>query len=401
MDEKTLQKYDVVIVDEDIILSSIASNQCVIPVSLLEKMRKYASMNAVYDRLYQKIEEVFKAIETKTLFKLHGFEWGNKNGKKNKKEENDCISDLADIPSFCSATHFMYRKRSKEMNLSEDCIVFLKPFNFKNIKHIMVSATVDKDVCGYCFGNENVSYYECKTARYEGTLNQYYDKSMSRACIDRNLGILNMIRAWSGFQHMITFKKYGIGDLYFGNAVGCDYLKGENINVVGTPYKIDFVYKLLAFTLGFNVDENAEMEPCPVRHNGYQFRFNTFGEEQKELRKIHFWMIESELEQAVGRARLLRWDCTVNLFSRFPLRQAVMKESEYDKFLPFTVKSVIEAGPYTQRDEYGFSIEPKKETVSDEIKRCPLSGNVPVKKKIVVRKRASGSIQNVISTGSV
>jgi hypothetical protein len=42
-------------------------------------------------------------------------------------------------------------------------------------------------------------------------------------------------------------------------------------------------------------------------------------------------MIESDLEQAVGRARLLRYDCTVNLFSNFPLRQAVMRESDYDQ----------------------------------------------------------------------
>jgi hypothetical protein len=39
-------------------------------------------------------------------------------------------------------------------------------------------------------------------------------------------------------------------------------------------------------------------------------------------------MIESELEQAVGRARLLRENCTVDLYSNFPLRQAVMKETD-------------------------------------------------------------------------
>ena len=48
------------------------------------------------------------------------------------------------------------------------------------------------------------------------------------------------------------------------------------------------------------------------------------------LRAIQFYMIESELEQAVGRARLLRCDCTVNLFSDFPLKQAELKESKYD-----------------------------------------------------------------------
>ncbi len=49
------------------------------------------------------------------------------------------------------------------------------------------------------------------------------------------------------------------------------------------------------------------------------------------LRAIQFYMIESELEQAVGRARLLRCDCTVNLFSDFPLRQAEIMEAQYDK----------------------------------------------------------------------
>ena len=49
------------------------------------------------------------------------------------------------------------------------------------------------------------------------------------------------------------------------------------------------------------------------------------------MRKFHFWMIESDLEQAVGRARLLRCACTVNLFSNFPLRQANLMKFEYDE----------------------------------------------------------------------
>ena len=51
---------------------------------------------------------------------------------------------------------------------------------------------------------------------------------------------------------------------------------------------------------------------------------------KSRARAIQFYMIESELEQAVGRARLLRCDCTVNLFSDFPLKQAELKESKYD-----------------------------------------------------------------------
>jgi hypothetical protein len=330
MSEKALAKYDVVIIDEDIILSSIASNQCEIPVSLLKKILKKAyktpNKSPAHHKLIRKIKKVLKATETEATFKLTAFEW-----EEDEDEENiDGISALTDIPSFCWAEHFIFRKAFEEKNLTEDSIVFLKPWKFKDIKYIMVSATVDRDICEYCFGKQNVKFYECKTAAYKGSLNQFYDRSMSRTSIDDNPGILERIRKWSGFRHMITFKKYGIGDMYFGNAIGCDYMKGQDIDVVGTPYQVDFLYKLLPYTLGLHIDEEAKMKSCLVVYNGYRFHFTTFGEEHEVLRKFHFWMIESELEQAVGRVRLLWHDCTVNLFSNFPLRQAVMKESKYE-----------------------------------------------------------------------
>ena len=74
--------------------------------------------------------------------------------------------------------------------------------------------------------------------------------------------------------------------------------------------------------MGVDFDEDEKMKPKTVTHNGYRFWFTTF--EDEELRDIHFWMLESELEQAVGRARLLRNTCKVHLFSNFPLRQARM-----------------------------------------------------------------------------
>jgi hypothetical protein len=85
---------------------------------------------------------------------------------------------------------------------------------------------------------------------------------------------------------------------------------------------------LFAFSLGldFDIDDNIKHNKL-VTHNGWRFRFSTFDDEV--LRNIQFWMIESELEQAVGRARLLRQKCEVVLFSSFPLSQAVMTEYSY------------------------------------------------------------------------
>jgi hypothetical protein len=49
------------------------------------------------------------------------------------------------------------------------------------------------------------------------------------------------------------------------------------------------------------------------------------------LQAFQLWMIESQLEQAVGRSRLLRHNCAVNLFSNYPLKQAIIKEFKFDK----------------------------------------------------------------------
>ena len=329
MDKQTLCKYDVVIIDEDIILSSIIPNQCEIPLSVIKKIKKRAEKekDPAYSQLAHKIKQLLQAVKTDTLFELSGFEWKDEDNidLNDEYEDADGISALTDIPSFCLAKHFIYRKADREKNLLEDSIVFLKPYKFKKIKHIMVSATVDKDICEYCFEKQNVKFYECKEALYAGTLNQYFDKSMSRDYIDRNIDVLKKIPEWSGSGNMITFKKYNIGDMYFGNAIGCDCLKGQDIDVVGTPYQVDFLYKLFPFSIGLDVNEDAVMKPCWVVHNGYIFRFTTYGEQDDILRKFHLWMVESELEQAVGRARLLRYNCTVNLFSNFPLKQAVLK----------------------------------------------------------------------------
>ena len=96
-------------------------------------------------------------------------------------------------------------------------------------------------------------------------------------------------------------------------------MKCQDIAVVGTPHIADFLYKLMAYQMGYN-GTNDKLIYHQVDHNGFKFWFYTYKNEL--MRRIQFWMIESELEQSVGRARLLREDCTVYLFSDFPLMQS-------------------------------------------------------------------------------
>lgn len=317
MDKERLDEFDSIIIDEDILFKSVIANQGEIDLSKLEKLKE----KTTDPRLKDKAKELLKAAKTQSCIESEGFEW--------KADEEDKTPIAFDLPAFCHAEQFYLRRTENEKNLKKDTFVFLKPVNFPGEKYIMVSATADEEICGWYFGKENVDFYECKRAEYMGELKQYYGKSMSRTCLANNPGMVESLKRRFSMddENVITFMNQGIGELHFGNTEGSNMLEGQNILVVGTPYHAEFLYKLAAFTMGVEFDEDEEMTLQTIEHNGYRFRFTTF--QNEDLRKIHLWMIESELEQAVGRARLLRNACTVHLFSNFPLHQVKMV-SDFD-----------------------------------------------------------------------
>ena len=101
--------------------------------------------------------------------------------------------------------------------------------------------------------------------------------------------------------------------------------------VVGTPYKVEEAYKLVACYLGADVNREADRYPRPrrVSYNGYSFLITTYDEPL--LRELQLYSIESELEQCVGRARLLNNECTVYVLSAFPCQQAELHMRDYLK----------------------------------------------------------------------
>ena len=315
-----LNKYDLIIVDEDIIYSTVIPNREVISISDLKKLKKKLVPN---DPLAAKIQDILNQRKKADFFTMDEVEYDKSYGD---------IKMEVNIPALCSAKHFCYREASEhEEELTEDCVSFIVPIEFpKNKKYIMLSATADRNICEYYFGEDNVKFYDCKEAAITGTLNQYGDRSMSREFMKKRPNIIEKIKKWTGVKNTISFKKYDsycTGGMHFGNCAGCDVLKNKDIDVIGTPHQAEWIYKLFAYSLGYDVDENIKHNTI-VENNGFRFRFSTYDDEV--LRSIQFYMIESELEQAVGRARLLRYDCTVNLFSNYPLRQAVLRESEYE-----------------------------------------------------------------------
>ncbi|MEM9216990.1 MAG: hypothetical protein AAGD25_21905 [Cyanobacteria bacterium P01_F01_bin.150] len=63
-----------------------------------------------------------------------------------------------------------------------------------------------------------------------------------------------------------------------------------------------------------------------VEHNGFRFWFNAY--DNCDLRHLQFFFIESELRQAVGRARVNTEMAHVLLLSNYPLSEACVSDEE-------------------------------------------------------------------------
>ena len=123
-----------------------------------------------------------------------------------------------------------------------------------------------------------------------------------------------------------NFKKEGFNTIaHFGNCAGIDKYKGEDLIVAGTPHVAARSYILMAKLLKIDIlIEDNSFNFINVKRNGFEFSLNTFGDgcgqNVELLREIQSYFIESELIQAVGRARTLRTNATVHLFSNYPLK---------------------------------------------------------------------------------
>lgn len=194
-----------------------------------------------------------------------------------------------------------------------------------NVKMLIVSATMNVDLYRNYVSGRTITYHEVPLVQLRGKLIQYTKETMSRAMIDTYgyekmyTQLLKHIGKENGIN-TITFKKYTSFEtqIYIGKSEGFNDYKGEDLLVIGTPHNVPFVYALIGKTLGF--DANDTLAVRRVKHNGYEFCIMTYGDEG--MRKLQFYFIESELEQAIGRARALRYPCTIFLFSNYPLLQA-------------------------------------------------------------------------------
>lgn len=201
-------------------------------------------------------------------------------------------------------------------------------------KITILSATVTERFYKALLG-EDITFYDLGLVEQKGKIIQHSSIGYSRNYIKEHIekegleGFISKLVDMVGNKPVITFKSLdndkvkalGLNVVgHFGGVLGLNEWKGQDIVVIGTPHVNEIVYKLTADVLNLEYDKADCMSNIDVEHNGYKFKFMTFTD--LTLRAIQFYMIESEILQAVGRARTLREDCTATLYSNYPIREA-------------------------------------------------------------------------------
>lgn len=311
---ETLKQYEI-IVDEDILMA-VFKNTGSIPFYELQALSESGMLPA------------FMASGIRDILGMEDGYTGQTSLGGISKDALDMLYDRglpihSPVPEFLTSSTF-------HVDVQEEQVHYFKAKKIPDVKLVIVSASLNEKLYrDYCHGRY-IHYTDIPLVQYQGKLIQYTAYSMSRSCID-DLGydlVKERIQKITQKDSMnwITFKKFDKGKgIYFGKSEGFNRYKGQDLVVLGTPYNVPFMYQLIGKYLGY--EQKGRMSITRVEHNGYSFPIMTF--KDPDMRNLQFHFMESELEQAIGRARLLRYPCTVYLFSNFPCRQAKIIQDEY------------------------------------------------------------------------
>lgn len=167
----------------------------------------------------------------------------------------DNVNDLLSVRSYVR----------QEENGSE-MVHYFCPQKLSRLKYILLSATLNEEVYKAYFGaGLPVITYPEKKAAYKGRLKQFVYHSLGREDIKKKMGVFEFAGALlKDVPQIITFKMFGKQNdagIHFGNSSGTNALQGKDIAIIGTPFKNQEAYKLVACYLGVDVN-GAQDSQC-------------------------------------------------------------------------------------------------------------------------------------------
>lgn len=329
MTESMLQRYTV-IVDEDILQLYLLKQTAKVSVNCLQVLaeRNLMPYSEIAGQMLRAGEEEYHRI----LGGGRAVPLMVEEIEKLECRDGSNINDMAYAGSFV--------KRKNEQTGKQEVMYFFQR-QFPKAKYIILSATLNEKVYRRYFGGKiNVLSYPYRKTRYRGRLIQYTYHSLGRKDLKGKPQVFSFAKKIAGnedveivtFLNAISLNELGennISRIHFGNSTGLNLLEGKDLVIIGTPYSIQEAYKLVACYLGADVNQKIDRQPKirRVTYNHCSFIITTYNEPL--LREIQLYSIESELEQCIGRTRILRHDCSVYVFSCFPCEQADIHIKNY------------------------------------------------------------------------
>jgi len=311
-------KNERLIIDEDIVNILIQQNH--IKVSDFTKLIMHNFKSKEDQDIINTILELIKKAPTNEVQTMPTYVFKNAKNIEQVVIESGATTNIL---GFLNCSHFI--KSSNEFNPnSQDKIYFVVRNSLADKHTIILSATANEKIYKHIFGDK-LHFIDLGDVENKGKIEQYPQRSFSRWQIKESPKILKLAQELVQDKPTITYKN--LSDKFntiatFGASVGLDAYGGQDIAIVGTPHIAPIVYTLFASALGLTPRLNDfQMEYKQIKRNNFEFFFQTFSDDNM-LREIQLYLIESELIQAVGRARLLRNDCTVTVLSNLPITQA-------------------------------------------------------------------------------
>jgi hypothetical protein len=343
MDLKSYKLINIVLIDEDITSSCLPQHK--IKLDNLDNMKKvlqkstYEYYNNEYD--FEDLELIIEKIQSFELNKIYTYNSRNdlyymkkiKNklvkvsGMNNsklkelislKKDFKLRFKELLNINSIYKSDNFLHIQSINTIDLHDKkCIVFsATPAPSKLYEAIFnVSVTTEKldrvKFKGKLIQNSNFKCFkkDLENPEYIDEIVKYLKTKLKstepiKIITYKNEAIRDSLRD-EGFNDVMTF----------GATAGLNSLKGQNFVVIGTYYINPNAVNLLAGALEQEgTISNIELiKNYKVKFQDVEQLLPTFSEGFK--RDYHLWQCWQNMEQSIGRARLVREDCTVILLS--------------------------------------------------------------------------------------
>ena len=238
-------------------------------------------------------------------------------------------------------TNFFKLIGSKAVSLTKNGFIHIADAEsireLESYKVICMSATLNENIhtafIRKYLPNKNIFYKSISNTELRGNIYCDCSYSWSRDGLKnktvKSENALQKIVNDDRYKNIITFKDNDLINLegtgktkiaHFGAVEGLDKYKGQNLCVIGTPHTSSKIYEGYYFLLTGKNPESKEWKVKRVKKYGFEFDLNTYENETDSfLTDIQLYFLYSELIQAIGRARALRYDVDIFVYSALPI----------------------------------------------------------------------------------